>query len=118
MTDLEEKDLIINCMKSELLNVSDVLYRKRDAITPTKKDYDIVWHKFPDELPDDLQTVLTVAKNPIKNFQYYHVFTFGEKSSLEYMVSKGRKPSQAFVNWCESRHYDVIAWCEIPTYEE
>lgn len=109
----ERKDL-----EGATMNVSEVLYKKRDRITLIKKSYDIKWHKFPDELPDDLQTVLTVAVNPVDGHKIYHTFTFSEKPLFEHLKERGKDLSLAFLGFSSDRHYDVTAWCEIPTYED
>lgn len=109
----ERKDL-----EGATINVSEVLYEKRDRITPIKKSYDIKWHKFPDELPDDLQTVLTVAESTTGEHKFYHVFTFSEKSLFEHLKEKGKNLSLAFLSFMPDRNYDVTAWCELPEYED
>lgn len=116
--DLAEQKLINNALKGATINVSEVLYKKRDMITTTQKSYDIKWHKFPDELPDDLQTVLTVAVNPVDSHKIYHTFTFSEKPLFEHLKERGKDLSLAFLGFSSDRHYDVTAWCEIPTYED
>lgn len=77
----------------------------------------VVWHKFPDELPKDYSSVLTVAINPETQEKHYHTFLFGEKSFVEDLLNRKRNPSAAFFDWKEARFFDIVAWCELPDYE-
>lgn len=77
----------------------------------------VVWHKFPDELPEDAQDVLTVAIDPETKRQFYHTFSFMGKKHVEDLLKEHRNPSTAFLQWVYARHYDVVAWCELPKYE-
>lgn len=79
---------------------------------------DFKWHKFPDELPKDGSTVLTVAKNENSEGEYYyHTFTFSN-TVFETMTALKRNPSLSFFGWSADRYYDVTAWTYIPEYED
>lgn len=78
------------------------------------------WHKFPDELPEDFQNVLTVALSDDideGSEKFYHVFTFGEKQLLKKYLEHNREPSHLFLQWNSSNNYEVVAWCELPEYK-
>lgn len=102
--DLPEND----CTLEEILEVIKEAYNINSER--------IIWHKFPDELPEDLQDVLTVSLNHDGTRKIYHTFTFGEKATVELLLKKHHRPSMAFIQWNAERCFDIVAWCEIPEY--
>ena len=104
-SDLPEND----CTLEEILEVIKESY----SIGVQKYN----WHKFPDELPKDYSSVLTVAINPETQEKHYHTFLFGEKSFTKDLLNRKRNPSAAFFDWKEARFFDIVAWCELPDYE-
>lgn len=107
------------------MNTEKELQDKCSEISGTPFDYfkagynfaQVKWHKFPDELPEDLHNVLTVALNHDRTKKFYHTFTFGEKSTVELLLSRRHRPSMAFLQWNAEKYFDVVAWCELPEYE-
>lgn len=103
-SDLPEND----CTLEEILEVIKEAYNINSER--------IVWHKFPDELPEDFQDVLTVSLNHDGTRKMYHTFTFGEKATVELLLKKHHRPSMAFIQWNAERYFDIVAWCKISEY--
>ena len=118
------KELANNLMES-LCCGSDLPknnYTLDEIYSVIKDAYDIsfnsvVWHKFPDELPEGAQDVLTVAIDSESKRLFYHTFSFMGKKYVEDLLKEHRNPSTAFLQWVYARNYDVVAWCELPKYE-
>lgn len=108
------------------MNTEKELQDKCSEVSGTPFDYfkagydfaQIKWHKFPDELPEDAQDVLTVAINPKTKRQFYHTLSFMGKIYVKTLLKEHRKPSAAFLQWNDAHHYEVVAWCELPAYKE